>query len=250
MASKMRYKTYRDNVTIPTKFKNFEDELLALGFELDCLVITNQFLFTTRGWVYRNREEHVEAYISETFRRLWFSSYFEKGFDVSTRFRHGEVYDNEKIVSHVVETSISAAFDYHLHHRQKYIQQYGSIILFENTEQQIEWESQQNLSEEVNRETASKLWRVYGRIALGFVPLIAVALLVGLPFKIYLNTTMPEEADDIIRDWSLWFVVIGGLFVNVAWAFWPFVFPKTAEDRKGKKNVEASKDEKQDPYPF
>jgi hypothetical protein len=246
---KPRYKAYRENLSIPAKFKHFEDELLALGFELDCLLELTPFYLGTKQWVYRNREEHVEAYINESTGRLWFSSYFEKRFDVTTRFQHGEVFDNKKIVSQIVKTSIPAAFDYHLQHRQKYTEQYGAIILFESAEQQIEWELQQNLDKEIKREAGIGLFKTLGRMALAFVVMLLVFVLLSIPLMFYLINAMPEQVENVGRIWSQGYSMIG-MFAIMAYALWPFIFPKTVEDRKGKKNVEASKDEKQDPYPF
>jgi hypothetical protein len=246
---KPRFKAYRENIDIPAKYKLFESELLALGFELDCLLVLTYIFLPTKQWVYRNREEHVEAYINEATGRLWFSSYFEKRFDVTTRFQHGEVMDNKKLVSRIVKTSITAAFDYHLQHRQEYIQQYGAILLFERAEQQLEWEFQQNLNKEMRREAVISSVKGLGRLALAALVLFIAYVLLSIPLLLYLHNTMPEQVESVGELWSQWYGMIGMIGAAV-YATWPAFFPKTVEDRKGKKQVEAHKDEKQEPYPF
>jgi MFS family permease len=235
---------------IPAKLMASHDELLSLGFKLIDFAVTKKFFQSSNQWFYLNETERVYAYLHEGG-GVWFSSYFEKNFDVTTRFRYGDTIESKKYVAHVVKTSISQAFDYHLHHREQYGLQYGSLLLFQDFNHHLGWNSEQEVEKVYKKHMIVSVSKQLGRFGLAVAVLFILFLVFAFVLMGFLMITgsSREEALAFYMLWTIPFFGIG-LLVAWAWAFWPTFFPKTVEDRKGKKNVEASKDEKQELYPF
>jgi hypothetical protein len=224
-----RYKVDRTNLSIPEKFQAYHQELLALGFELDCLMLMTYYFLPRKQWIYRHKLERAEAYINEETGFLWISSYFDKSFFLSTRFRNGYVIDNRKMVSHVIKTSIPAAFDYHLQHRQKYIGQYGDILFLDSVEEQFEWELNQKLGKEFKWEE----FKIFGRLGLAAVILVVMFFLTAIIVHTFLVYSMPERADEMINAWNTGFINLGCLS-GIIWTLLPVLRPRTVEERKKK----------------
>lgn len=234
LARKYRYQVVRDNLHTPAKLQNYHDELLALGFERENLILLTHFGWQDKVWIYKHQEELIYAFANETTGSLWFSSYLEKGFIVTTRFQKGRVSENRKMTGHIVKTSIVAAYDYHLQHRQEYQEKYGNFLSFEKTEDQIEWEDTHNVGKEIGRTEAISYLKLFGRFIAGGFVVLGIAFLMAIPISIFLYFNFsPFVAEAMLRLWSMWFSWIG-IILAFLWAAWPYFFPKTVEERKKK----------------
>lgn len=233
---------------IPEDLQETHNKLLSLGFKLIGEMRVQYFFKKQTQWAYFNQDRSVVAYTHNfTWARVWFSSYFEDGFDVTTYHEHGDNLDTKKLIKRVVKKSISSALDYHIHHTYQHSHKHGNLMRFVNLEKHLEWMSKQSYGKEESKGYIKEIVRTI--LAVIIIPL-ATVIIGGIIWGIYLVIASPAttELPDVFVSVIL---MISGILL-IGWIVYPLLWPKTVESRKKRKakEGEATTVAQEDIYPF
>lgn len=230
---------------IPEDLQRFHDELLSLGFKLVGEMKLKYFFKKQNQWVYFNEDQSIVAYTHNyTWARIWFSSYFEDGFDVTTYHEHGEDSESKKFARRVVKTGVSAALDFHMHHSNQHKAQHGHLMQFTDLKQHVDWTVQQQYEKEESKDYIKQI----GRVILSLLVMLILTVIISIPVLIIYALTFGLEADNPPM-FLIWPIVIISGILSYLWAMRPVFWPKTVESRKKhkKEEVEVASEEI---YPF
>lgn len=136
------FKTYPPTTPIPERFQELHLELQSLGFVLCGEVQTSD---NQISWHYFNEDHSLIAHL-DTGGVAGFSSYFSDGLDVTTVYPSGVHLDTEKLIIRIVESSLSQALDFHLHHIEQH-RAHGEFKIFTDLIALRDWETQHNYAD-------------------------------------------------------------------------------------------------------
>jgi len=231
---------------VPEDLQPFHDELLSQGFQLIGEMRIKHFFKKQTQWVYFNDDHSIIAYAHNyTWARVWFSSYFEDGFDVTTYHEHGENFESNKAIRRVVKTSATAALDYHIHHSYQHIKKHGNIIKFANLEQHLKWVKEQQYGKDESKQLVKSMGRFIIASVASFIIANILWIIIG---TIAVSFGVPEDT----RISANLIVIIPVIIVCFGWAFRPTLWPETVESRKKRKpkELEPLETAQEEIYPF
>ena len=131
---------------IPLNVSDLHVELQSLGFTLfDELHVSNNMT-----WNYFNPDHDITAQLNQDGQVI-FSSYFSDGLDVTTIFPSGMNINTDYIRTRIVESSITQAFDFHLHHTEQHMVEHGKLHVFSDFASVMEWNEQHKYKEAIQK---------------------------------------------------------------------------------------------------
>jgi hypothetical protein len=218
---------------VPKSLQESHEALLAFGFEpFGSMRVKEIFNISYLVWAYLSEDGYTHAYIGGLEGGTWFSSYFGKGFDLTTRYQNGPHTSNGKLESQqeVVTSSLQAALSHHLYRVENYANQWGNPIIFASLQEQVNWEKQYKA-----REAQNYILLKQFLMGVGFVlGMVIIQLLCWL--FIYTNEAISPEIKVFV-----FLLALLALFAPLVFAFMSFARSRTVEARKKKKLDEKEK---------
>jgi hypothetical protein len=210
---------------IPARLQKSHKKLLALGFTPIGTVGVQEFFIPYRVWGYLSQDKFSHAYIGGLSGSTWFSSYFAKGIDLTTRYQGGVPVSNEKFKESIVGTSLEATFDYHLQQIESHANLWGNPLVFETLQEQVAWEKQHKTNEAINYSFIKGfLWGV-----------VRYAFALAITMPIFFLWIYPNSEPNFLT------FMIFFAFIPLIFAMMPLFRSSTVEARKKKKLDEKEK---------